>query len=428
MGAEVEKRNGFTLVELLITVAIIGIMASMIVFAMFSAQEAAREQKTRMLITKLNNIVMQRWESYRTRRVPIQFTNAEAKNAPLAAKMRIDCLRDLMRMEMPDRWSDVKDDPVAPFTRAAADKLQRPAVNQAYLALATAGTPTEENQGAECLYMMVMQSLAQEGDSREVFKANDSADTDNDGYPEFIDAWGRPIQFIRWAPGFQSPLQTPIQIIGQITAGASPQEYIVKVASGVAGSKKLSSTPGSYVGGTLALVNDATGIIDTRYSAKITGYSYEPGTPSPTVRFTCTTPASTQQKPFGSSPPSGGKLVVLQPDPFDSRGVYPMYNPGSASPPSPDTSVPTYAIYPLILSGGRDKAFGIVDDAATASASRIHYANASDVALNPFFVPQPVSEDFGLMLGSVINKNAVEQGWYKGCDLDNITSHSLTQR
>ncbi|MEM1305264.1 MAG: hypothetical protein AAGG46_10225, partial [Planctomycetota bacterium] len=32
-------------------------------------------------------------------------------------------------------------------------------------------------------------------------------DTDGDGAPEFLDGWGNPIQFLRWAPGFQSPAQ-----------------------------------------------------------------------------------------------------------------------------------------------------------------------------------------------------------------------------
>jgi hypothetical protein len=36
---------------------------------------------------------------------------------------------------------------------------------------------------------------------------NDIGDVDDDGMPEFIDAWGNPISFLRWAPGFESDLQ-----------------------------------------------------------------------------------------------------------------------------------------------------------------------------------------------------------------------------
>jgi hypothetical protein len=67
-----------------------------------------------------------------------------------------------------------------------------------------------ENQSAECLYLIVTVGLR--GDDRAVFKDRDVGDTDfngaGDGMPEFIDAWGRPINFLRWAPGFISDLQT----------------------------------------------------------------------------------------------------------------------------------------------------------------------------------------------------------------------------
>ena len=211
-------RRGFTLVELLITVSIIGIMASMVLFAMFQATEAAKAQKTRALITKLNSIIMQRYDSYRTRRVPFHFpeVSQESKDKQLASKQiakgRVDCLRDLMRMEMPDRWSDVWDGPVAPMPHALPPdvlpayggfQISRPAVSEAYLrkfqAIMGAAFmwPPPNNvidyQGAECLYMIVMEAIAQEGDAREFFKAGDIADTDGDGFPEFVDAWGTPI-------------------------------------------------------------------------------------------------------------------------------------------------------------------------------------------------------------------------------------------
>ena len=50
---------------------IIAILASIILFALFRAQETAKEQKTRALIAKLDAIIKSKWESYKTRRVPI---------------------------------------------------------------------------------------------------------------------------------------------------------------------------------------------------------------------------------------------------------------------------------------------------------------------------------------------------------------------
>ena len=69
-GALYPQRFGFTLVELLVVLIIIAILGTVIMFAMFSAQEAARAAKTKNVISKLNMLVMQRYESYINRRVP----------------------------------------------------------------------------------------------------------------------------------------------------------------------------------------------------------------------------------------------------------------------------------------------------------------------------------------------------------------------
>ena len=64
-------RRAFTLVELLVTITIIAILAAMILFALAGALESAKRDKTLSTISKLNSLVMAKYESYRTRRVPV---------------------------------------------------------------------------------------------------------------------------------------------------------------------------------------------------------------------------------------------------------------------------------------------------------------------------------------------------------------------
>ncbi len=39
-------------------------------------------------------------------------------------------------------------------------------------------------------------------EAMEQFHQSEIGDVDNDGWPEFVDGWGKPIMWLRWAPGF----------------------------------------------------------------------------------------------------------------------------------------------------------------------------------------------------------------------------------
>ena len=203
------SRRGFTLVELLVMIVIIGILSSLVLGGLFVAQEKAKATRTRALVTRLNQAVMARMESYRTRRLPV---STSAANQGVAAVSRRDMIRELMRMEMPDRWTDVADGAVTPGLPVG----WRPALSTAYLRrysnnvneAGTAALPTELEQNAECLYLIVtMGGLDEEASGLDRFRHEDVEDTDHDGAPEFVDGWGNPIRFLRWAPGFVSDLQ-----------------------------------------------------------------------------------------------------------------------------------------------------------------------------------------------------------------------------
>jgi prepilin-type N-terminal cleavage/methylation domain-containing protein len=202
--------RGFTLIELLITITIIGLLAGITLGALQAARQTARKAKTKAMIAKLDQVIKQRYESYLTRRVPIRTRGLQPI---LAAQMRLDALRDLMRMEMPERWNDVSRPPVV-FSGwpGPIQSIEQPALSRVYRArYQPAGAPdplpTAEFGPAECLYMIVAHGSP---GAMENFSPNDIGDADEDGFPEFHDGWGRPIMFLRWAPGFtdQSEIQS----------------------------------------------------------------------------------------------------------------------------------------------------------------------------------------------------------------------------
>ncbi len=211
--SKLRSRRGFTLVELLVTMAIMAILASALAYVMAGAQEAAQIAKTKSLIARLHALVMQKYESYRYRRLPVAIPAGLTPRQ--AAQFRCDVIRQLMRLEIPERWTDIIDLPVTLTYGTAMVKMTRPACNQAYLAFFNSinvpsntvfqNNPTS-NQGAKCLYLLVTLGL-DEPDVLENFSEGDIGDFDKTGCKVFLDAWGRPIEFLRWAPGFVSPIQ-----------------------------------------------------------------------------------------------------------------------------------------------------------------------------------------------------------------------------
>ena len=191
--------RGFTLVELLITITIIGILAGISLGALGAARETARASKTKSTIVKLDRIVMAKYESYRTRRVPVDTSGMRPIDA---ARVRLDAIRDLIRMEMPERWNDVLNGPVnfAPGLEPV-HSIAAPCIVAAVSAEVQQQQPDATEFGpAECLYMFV----TTDPEARAQFNESEIGDADGDGWPEFHDGWDRPIMFLRWAPEFTS--------------------------------------------------------------------------------------------------------------------------------------------------------------------------------------------------------------------------------
>ncbi len=225
------------------TIAIIAILAGIVLVAAQAAQQAANRANTQALISKLHGQLMVRLESYRTRRIPIApnqwnpYLTASGNPMPAAAvdaqtdealasmsprhgaAHRLATIRELMRMELPDRYTDILSppviyrygpDPVPSFLPQPpqAWMIQPTATNLSYRTrLANNPSYTMEFEDAECLYLILNTGLSDDTVAGELINPENVGDADGDGMLEFQDAWGRPIHFIRWAPGFVSDLQ-----------------------------------------------------------------------------------------------------------------------------------------------------------------------------------------------------------------------------
>jgi prepilin-type N-terminal cleavage/methylation domain-containing protein len=277
------KSKAFTLVELLVSITVVVVLASIVLYGMAGMQNLAKAQRTKSQIAKIHELIAEQWEGYEVRRVSVPFTSPPVTPIELAT-MRLAALRELIRYELPDRQSDMLN--TAAITQTILGQ-PIPALAKYYdnFVNTHAANPNwgQLYQGAECLYMIISRIEVDDMSALEMFSETDIGDVDNDGMPEILDGWGNPIRLLRWPAAYPSPLhpddsnlntvgiqpdwsnpltvdyQDPFDVLG---VGGGFLIFPLVVSSGPDGEfgigfeRKAPTGPINYDGDTSDLVND----------------------------------------------------------------------------------------------------------------------------------------------------------------------------
>ncbi len=109
---------GFTLVEVLVAIVIVGITAAMVLTATAGVNRSAREARTRSIIQAIDSVLRDQFEAFRYRPMPVEipYMDPVEQSGSLygfevlgleAARVRLIMRRDWQRMDFPDKQLDI---------------------------------------------------------------------------------------------------------------------------------------------------------------------------------------------------------------------------------------------------------------------------------------------------------------------------------
>lgn len=253
----IQLRRGFTLLELLVVIAIIGILASLTISVMNGVTDQALREATKATVQKVNGLLQQRIESFdrsftgERREQAIKNVRNVLETAIIAAQgnpfllsenetaMSILAKKLEFRFQFPQRVQDrlgapYSRDPQAtgtgslvalppggvPLPQSLYEEILFPVARAELLEEQVVTLPLDasernlidarvsqkwtnhdrDTESSELLYFALIRSriFGASVSGADEFSGSEIGDTDNDGLPEFVDAWGTPLQFYRW--------------------------------------------------------------------------------------------------------------------------------------------------------------------------------------------------------------------------------------
>ncbi|MFO0180519.1 MAG: type II secretion system protein [bacterium] len=257
--------RGFTLIELLVVIAILGALSGMFALAYRGAAQEASAQKTRTTVQKVSRVINSIYEQNALEPLGVSFSpNWVPASAGIPSRTariertKLALTRDRMRFEMPDCADDLKwtqstfasgtgtspdrhilrtykmfhatidtllavngnsvvfspnmSFPNYPISSRAIRLMRKlsQVENGAFVPRYTIDPDDvtkkigweATNANAELLYLIIEDSTFDGSSAIELFGKAEIGDTDNDGLNEILDAFNKPICWLRWPSGF----------------------------------------------------------------------------------------------------------------------------------------------------------------------------------------------------------------------------------
>lgn len=211
MSTHRSPRAGFTLIEILVVLAIIGILVALAGVAYFRFVGGAQEKTTKATIETAYGVFKKQWahviaearkepipDAIRLLTGPDTMGNGQDQSGERA---RVALIKLRLAEAFPQSYQDISDFSNQSSARYLYRFLPKPNYMQTYVSKwkqAGGKTGTDpKTESAACLLLAL--TTAKGGVQLDLDKVpTKPLDTDSDGLPELCDAWGHPIAFFRF--------------------------------------------------------------------------------------------------------------------------------------------------------------------------------------------------------------------------------------
>lgn len=211
------RRAGFTLIEILVVITIIATMMAIFGTVLGNMLGGARRSATQATITKIHRIIQRRRDA---------FSIYQLKQSEILQAMRV------IQVYAPGAFTPREIRRLAPVV--ARKNAFRQAFPQNQTEKPLPGNTVSDADSAEVLYWVLVKGndFGAFPGANIRFGSAELADTDEDGLPELVDGWKKPLRFYRWPTRLVRPngpgtavTSTDLAIAQLVLGSVSPDRF-----------------------------------------------------------------------------------------------------------------------------------------------------------------------------------------------------------